>query len=270
MFDLILLGLGADGHTASLFPGTRAIRESARWVLGHYVDAQKGWRITLTPPVINTARTVVFIVAGAGKAPVLRDILEGPFRPDVLPAQVVRPDGGELRWMLDRDAAASAERKKRTNHESTAIDTACRSLFCFSPASPAGPGGAQSPVLLREEFQDLTQWRPVTFPKIKEHSEYTIEYQGRESVLRAESRASASAIVYRNPFNVYDYPRLRWKWKVMNVYEKGNARTKEGDDYPLRIYVLFEYDPDKAGFYDAMKYGLAKIVLRRVPALTAR
>jgi hypothetical protein len=128
---------------------------------------------------------------------------------------------------------------------------------------------AQSAVLLREEFRDLTQWRPITFPKIKEHSEYTIEDQGRESVLRAESRASASAIVYRNPFDVYDYPRLRWKWKAMSVYEKGNARTKDGDDYTLRIYVLFEYDPDKAGFYDAIKYGLAKLFYGEYPPHSA-
>jgi 6-phosphogluconolactonase len=113
VFDLVLLGLGADGHAASLFPGTRAIHESARWVLGHYVNAQKGWRITLTPPVINSARTVVFIVAGTGKAPVLRDILEGPFLPDVLPAQVVRPEGGDLLWMLDRDAAALLKGKRK-------------------------------------------------------------------------------------------------------------------------------------------------------------
>jgi hypothetical protein len=128
---------------------------------------------------------------------------------------------------------------------------------------------AQSAVLLREEFRDLAQWRPITFPKIKEHSEYTIEDQGRESVLRAESRASASAIVYRNPFDVYDYPRLRWKWKAMSVYEKGNARTKDGDDYTLRIYVLFEYDPDKAGFYDAIKYGLAKLFYGEYPPHSA-
>ena len=128
---------------------------------------------------------------------------------------------------------------------------------------------AQATVFLREEFQDLTQWRPLTFAKIKEHSEYTIENQGRESVLRAESRASASAIVYRKPFNVYDYPKLSWKWKVMNVYEKGNVRTKEGDDYPLRIYVLFEYDPDKASFYDAMKYGVAKSFYGEYPPHSA-
>jgi hypothetical protein len=117
---------------------------------------------------------------------------------------------------------------------------------------------AQGEVLLREEFNDLANWRPVTFPKIKEHSQYTIEDQGRERVLRAESRASASAIVYRTPFNVYEYPRLRWKWKVENVYEKGNARTKEGDDYPLRVYVLFEYDPAKAGFLEKAKHELGK------------
>lgn len=128
---------------------------------------------------------------------------------------------------------------------------------------------AQSSVLLREEFNDLVNWRPVTFPKIKEHSQYSVEYQGRESVLRAESRASASAIVYRSPFNVYDYPRLRWKWKVENVYVKGNARTKEGDDYPLRIYVLFEYDAEKARTYDKAKYGLAKAFYGEYPPHSA-
>ena len=117
---------------------------------------------------------------------------------------------------------------------------------------------AQSAVLLREEFNDLARWRPVTFPKIQEHTQYTIEYQGRESVLRAESRASASAIVYREPFSVYDYPQLRWKWKVESVYEKGDARTKEGDDYPLRIYVLFEYDPDRASLRQKLKHELGR------------
>ena len=85
-------------------PGRSANRRGG--LLGHYVDAQKGWRITLTPPVINAARMVVFIVSGAGKAAVLKEILEGPFRPDTLPAQIVRPADGTLLWMLDREAAA--------------------------------------------------------------------------------------------------------------------------------------------------------------------
>ena len=104
-FDVVLLGLGEDGHTASLFPGSPAIRESVRRVSAQYVDAQKGWRITLTPPAINAARLVAFLVSGKGKAAAVREVLEGPFRPGTLPAQAIRPSRGELRWMLDRDAA---------------------------------------------------------------------------------------------------------------------------------------------------------------------
>lgn len=103
--DFILLGLGEDGHTASLFPGTAAVRETSRWVVGHWVDERKGWRITLTPPAINAARLVVFIAAGPGKAAVVRDILQGPFQPDRLPAQAVRPADGRLLWLMDRKAA---------------------------------------------------------------------------------------------------------------------------------------------------------------------
>ncbi len=103
--DFALLGLGEDGHTASLFPGTGAVRETTRWVVGHYVDPQRRWRITLTPPAINAARMVVFIATGAGKAAVLKDILQGPYMPDQLPAQAVRPAPGRLLWMLDREAA---------------------------------------------------------------------------------------------------------------------------------------------------------------------
>jgi 6-phosphogluconolactonase len=103
--DFILLGLGEDGHTASLFPGTAAVRETSRWVVGHWVDERKGWRITLTPPAINAARLVVFIAAGPGKAAVLKDVLQGPYMPEQLPAQAVRPAPGVLLWMLDREAA---------------------------------------------------------------------------------------------------------------------------------------------------------------------
>lgn len=132
-----------------------------------------------------------------------------------------------------------------------------RLLFLVLLLLPA-MAAAQGAVLLREEFLDLSHWRPVTFPKIKEHTQYSIEDLGRETVLRTESHASASAIVYQSPYSVYDYPRLRWKWKVANVYEKGNARTKAGDDYPLRVYVLFEYDPEKAGILEKAKHELGK------------
>ena len=106
-FDLILLGMGDDGHTASLFPGTRAIHEQTRWVLAHYVEKLEAWRVTLTPAVINAAANVIFVVSGSGKAGRLCQVLVGPYQPDVLPAQIVSPESGRLRWLVDEAAASS-------------------------------------------------------------------------------------------------------------------------------------------------------------------
>jgi len=105
-FDLILLGMGDDGHTASLFPGTAAIHEETRWVVAHYVEKLEAWRITLTPVVINTATNVTFVVSGSGKAERLRQVLTGPYQPDFLPAQIVDPHAGRLHWRVDRAAAS--------------------------------------------------------------------------------------------------------------------------------------------------------------------
>lgn len=110
-FDLVLLGLGDDGHTASLFPDTAAVRESERWVVAHAVDAAPSWRITLTPPVLNAAAGVLFLVAGREKARALRRVLEGPHAPDELPAQAIAPRAGRLRWMVDTAAASELGRR---------------------------------------------------------------------------------------------------------------------------------------------------------------
>ena len=104
-FDLILLGMGEDGHAASLFPGTAALHEQTRWVVAHYVDKLSAWRVTLTPVAINAAAHVTFLVSGAGKAERLREVLDGPHQPDVLPAQIIRPTDGRLLWLADAAAA---------------------------------------------------------------------------------------------------------------------------------------------------------------------
>ena len=106
-FDLVLLGMGDNGHTASLFPGLHAVREAERWVVAEWVTEVAMWRITLTPVVLNAAAEVVFLVSGADKAAVLHRVLDGPVDPDALPAQVVAPHHGRLRWLVDTEAAAS-------------------------------------------------------------------------------------------------------------------------------------------------------------------
>ena len=106
MFDLILLGMGPDGHTASLFPGTDVVHESSRWVAAPWVEKFQTHRVTLTPVVINSARRVMFLVAGKDKAEALHAVLEGPSQPDVYPSQVVRPVAGELLWLVDDEAAS--------------------------------------------------------------------------------------------------------------------------------------------------------------------
>jgi 6-phosphogluconolactonase len=109
--DLVLLGLGEDGHTASLFPGQRAVHETERWVVAVLGPDRKLWRITLTPPILNAARNVTFVVSGASKAAPLRRVIEGPFTPDLLPAQAIQPVRGRLTWMTD-EAAAGALRTR--------------------------------------------------------------------------------------------------------------------------------------------------------------
>jgi 6-phosphogluconolactonase len=102
--DLALLGMGEDGHTASLFPGQAAVRETERWVVAVLSPDATMWRITLTPGLLSQARNVTFVVSGAGKAQRLWQVLEGPFTPDLLPAQAIRPTEGRLTWMVDQAA----------------------------------------------------------------------------------------------------------------------------------------------------------------------
>ncbi len=111
-FDLVLLGLGADGHTASLFPGSAALGERERWVVAPRIEKLAARRITLTLPVLNAAARVLFLVSGQDKAGALREVLAGPRRPRKLPAQAVEPHDGEVNWIVDREAASELRRPR--------------------------------------------------------------------------------------------------------------------------------------------------------------
>ncbi len=122
-----------------------------------------------------------------------------------------------------------------------------------------------SPRFFRENFNELESWKPLYFNNIEKHTEYSIEKEGEVSYLKAESNASASGIVFKQEFDVLSFPKIRWRWKVTNVFKKGNAKEKSGDDYPLRIYIIFKYDPDTASFGRKIKYGLAKKLYGEYP-----
>ena len=110
-FDLVLLGMGPDGHTASLFPQTKGLQEKQRLVIANWVEKFSTDRITFTAPLLNAARVVEFLVAGSDKAPALREVLEGNASPDLYPSKMIRPVNGKLVWMVDQAAAAGLTAK---------------------------------------------------------------------------------------------------------------------------------------------------------------
>ena len=107
VFDLVFLGMGADGHTASLFPRTSALHAEANEIaVENYVEKLKVTRLTLTARTINTAKDIVFLVAGADKANALQSVLEGEYLPEIFPSQLIQPKNATLKWMIDEAAAS--------------------------------------------------------------------------------------------------------------------------------------------------------------------
>jgi 6-phosphogluconolactonase len=110
IFDLIFLGMGDDGHTLSLFPGTAAVHNESSLVVPNEVPQLDTIRLTFTPRLANATKLAVFLVGGAGKAERLHDVLDGPLHIDLTPSQVIRPTDGELIWLVDEAAAAKLDR----------------------------------------------------------------------------------------------------------------------------------------------------------------
>lgn len=112
-------------------------------------------------------------------------------------------------------------------------------------------------------------WQPLTFKKITSHTRYSLVKDGDSVVVKAVSEASASGLIRNIRIDPQKYPIIQWRWKVMNVYKNSDVTQKDGDDYPARIYITFEYDPGKIGFFDKIKYNLIKQFYGEYPPIGA-
>ena len=112
-------------------------------------------------------------------------------------------------------------------------------------------------------------WKPLTFKKIEKHTLYSLVTDDGTTVVKAVSEVSASGLIREIKINPKEYPIVRWRWKVSNILKKGNVHRKDGDDYPARLYITFEYDPRKLSFSERLKYQAAKLWYGEYPPLAA-
>lgn len=108
-------------------------------------------------------------------------------------------------------------------------------------------------------------WNPLTFNKIKSHTSYAMVKDGDASVIKAVSKASASGLTRKIRIDPEKYPIVQWRWKVVNIYRNGDVTKKDGDDYPARIYITFEYNPKKVSIVEKAKFKFAKLVYGEYP-----
>jgi len=124
--------------------------------------------------------------------------------------------------------------------------------------SAASPGGTLPP-----------GWKPLTFKKIEKHTNYTLVKDDHTVVVKAVAEASASGLTREIKINPKEYPIVQWRWKITNILKKGDVHRKDGDDYPARIYITFEYDASKLGFFEKAKYQMVKLLYGEYPPLAA-
>jgi len=148
-------------------------------------------------------------------------------------------------------------------------------ILMLAAAIPAVVCGSDKRDFVLERFSEMdpngavTGWTPMTFDKIESHTRYTLVDEGGRTVLRADSRASASGLVRKMDVDPKDYPLLFWKWKVKRLIAEGDVTRKSGDDYPARIYVTFSEDPDDLTFFQRTRLAAIRMVYGKTPPSAA-
>jgi len=127
--------------------------------------------------------------------------------------------------------------------------------------------GKFSAAAVGQKFPD--GWKPLTFKKIEKHTTYTLVKDNDTVVVKAVAEASASGLTREIKIDPKEYPVVQWRWNVMNILKKGDVHRKEGDDYPARIYITFEYDPSKLSFFEKTKYEAVRLLYGEYPPLAA-
>jgi Protein of unknown function (DUF3047) len=121
-----------------------------------------------------------------------------------------------------------------------------------------------------QEGEDIPKgWKPLTFKKIERHTVYTLARDGETVVIKAVANASASGLIREIRIDPKEYPIIQWRWKVANLLKRADVHKKEGDDYPARIYITFEYDPSKLGFFAKAKYETVRLLYGQYPPIAA-
>ena len=145
-------------------------------------------------------------------------------------------------------------------------------LLGFLPTGYSQPGSVFEVGMFSRESPGErlpTSWKPLTFKKIERHTTYALVRDGDTVVVKAVADASASGLVREIRIDPNEYPVVRWRWKVANILKKADVHKKEGDDYPARIYITFEYDPSKLGFFEKAKYNAVRLLYGEYPPLAA-
>jgi hypothetical protein len=163
-------------------------------------------------------------------------------------------------------------KRNRVNRKVTVLNCALIALLIvYSLAMAESPSKVEVGRFSTEKAGNSLplHWEPLSFKNIKRHTHYRVVKKDGQIVVKAMANASASGLMRKIPIDPKEYPIVQWSWKALNVLKKGNVYRKDGDDYPARVYIVFEYEPDRVGFSERVKYEAARMLYGEYPPMAS-